>query len=387
MTVKITIQHTKVPILVWTDYVEDGALNQAVNVANLTPVYKYVALMPDVHSGYGLPVGGVAALHNALSPYMIGSDQGCGMVAVRTSLTSILLDDQKTIFRILRERIPVGFKHHDKVVDWEGFDYNKAPRIPIIQQELGSAMHQLGTLGGGNHFLEFQQDQEGRIWIMIHSGSRNIGKRIGDEYHMLAINEGVCPNKDLAYFDKTRHSDLFEQFYTALKYATDFAYENRRVMMEECKFAIISILGNDIKFDPMINIHHNYAEKLVVDGDEYWLHRKGATAAYKNTIGIIPGSMGSKSFIVKGLGNELSFNSCSHGAGRKMSRGQAKRSISKEEYLDSLKKIGLDASDRDLHIDEAPGAYKDIEEVMNNQKDLVEVLYILKPYQLPAIKG
>lgn len=384
------INTEKFPIKIWAETVETGALKQAKDIVNSMPVYKFLALMPDVHQGYGMPIGGVLPLVNAISPNCVGVDIGCGMLSVKTSLSEIPIDKLKEIFKLIRQTIPVGFNHRKQLFpETIHLLEHEIPNSPIIKQEIENSKYQIGTLGGGNHFLEFQQDEMGYIWIAIHSGSRNIGLKIASYYHEKAKVEGIVPSgiPDLAYF--YADSILGKEYINAMTFALEFAYLNRSLMMSEVIKILESVMDSDNLIIDDINIHHNYAEEMQVDGEEkgIYLHRKGAVRASKGKIGVIPGSMGSATYIVEGLGNFESFDSCSHGAGRIMSRGEAKKKISKEMYLESLTSIGLEASDREMSIDEAPGAYKNIDDVMNNQNDLVKILHKLMPYKLPAIKG
>jgi tRNA-splicing ligase RtcB len=375
MPIKLEITKTKVPVKVWSDEIESSALDQATNLADTMPIHSHMALMPDSHMGYLMPIGGVLPLVNAISVECVGVDIGCGMYAIRTDRTDIDINDLKAIYKLIRERIPVGFDHRKHAKGWEGFD--RMPNLPILEQEKPSAFKQLGTLGGGNHFLEFQKGSDGFIWVMLHSGSRNFGFKTANYY------ADLCKKVRTDFFPMD--SSLGHEYFDAMSFCLDFALENREIMMRDVEKSITEVIN--AKVMEQINIHHNYAAPEVHFGKSVIVHRKGATLATKDTIGIIPGSMGSNSYIVKGLGNPESFQSCSHGAGRRMSRSQAKREITKEMYLESLTSIGLEASEGEVRIDESVFAYKDISKVLENQSDLVEVLVKLTPYKLPAIKG
>lgn len=381
---KKVINTEKLPIKLWLDYLEDGALKQAKNLANLPFAYKWIAVMPDAHQGYGMPIGGVMATDDVVVPNAVGVDIGCGMLAVRTSVVLTPPEALKMIMGKVREAIPVGFKHNKGPQNWSGF--NKAPDIEIIQRELSSARKQLGTLGGGNHFIELQQGDDGFIWIMIHSGSRNFGLKTATEYHNKA--KKLCekwsadlPDKDLSFLPLD--DKLGKEYLEAMNFCLDFAYANRALMMERVK-AVFTEMLPETAFADEINIHHNYAAMEKHFGKNVLVHRKGATKATQGLTGIIPGSMGTSSYIVEGLGSEESFKSCSHGAGRKMGRAQAKKNLSLEEEQKKMEGIvhGLRNVSK---LDEAPGAYKSIDEVMENQKDLVKIKVKLTP--LASIKG
>lgn len=381
-----TIKGKNVPIKLWLDDIEEGALQQAINLSALPFVFKWVAIMPDAHQGYGMPIGGVLATKGVVIPNAVGVDIGCGVCAIRTSLQDINQDQLKNILSLIRQRIPLGFKHHKKVQIWEGFE--RAPATNVIQQELKSAQYQLGTLGGGNHFIEVQKGSDNHIWIMIHSGSRNFGLKIANHYHKKALaicennNEGL-PHKDLAFLQLS--SKQAKDYLASMNFALDFARENRFRMLKVIKDIFREIIS-DISFDDIINIHHNYAVLENHFGQDVVVHRKGATSARLGEYGIIPGSQGTKSYIVRGKGNQESFMSCSHGAGRKMGRKQAQRELNLETERQKLDNAGvLHAIRGTRDLDEAPGAYKNIEDVMQNQKDLVDIEVELSP--LAVIKG
>ena len=373
----------KIPIKMWLDDIEEGALLQARNLANLPFACQWVALMPDCHEGYGMPIGGVLATDQVIIPNAVGVDIGCGMVAVQTSLQKIDTDTLKQIMGMARGSIPVGFDHQRDSQQWEGFD--DAPDIPIIQQELASARKQLGTLGGGNHFIEIQRGDDGFIWLMIHSGSRNFGFKTASVYHKLAVCLGekqrpAIPNKDLSFLSMDTREG--REYFAAMSYCLRFAQANRTLMMKRLADSVSTRTGATIRDE--INIHHNYAALERHFGKSVLVHRKGATRAQFGQRGIIPGSMGTSSYIVTGLGNRDSFESCSHGAGRRMGRKEATRSLDLVEEQSKLAGIvhGL-RSRKDL--DEAPGVYKDIDQVMNAQRDLVSIAVRLTP--LAVIKG
>lgn len=381
------------PIKMWLDTIEDGAMEQIKNIANLPFVYKWVAVMPDSHQGYGMPIGGVVALKNIISPNMVGVDIGCGMCAINTRIEAdaVTKGQLKQILGKIREVVPVGFKHHQKKQD-ESLMPNIVMEDNIINREYENARTQLGTLGGGNHFIELQRSDEGELWIMIHSGSRNLGKQVCDYYNEKAVEmaeKWYIPNvieQDLTYFPAD--SELGKAYIEEMQYCVDFAFANRRLMMDRVIECVANVLGEFLG-EPMINIAHNYASLEHHMGSNVWVHRKGATRAYEDEVGIIPGSMGTKSYIVRGLGNVQSFKSCSHGAGRVMSRGKASQTLTEEEANKAMEGVvfGRWGKDRKGKLDfgEAPQAYKDIDVVMENQKDLVEIVVELKP--LAVVKG
>jgi tRNA-splicing ligase RtcB len=380
------IDTEKLPIKLWLENIEDGAVQQAKNLANLPFVFKWVAIMPDSHVGYGMPIGGVLATKGVVIPNAVGVDIGCGMCAVRTSLTGIDTDTLKKIMGRIRETVPVGFNHQKENREWVGF--SNAPDFAIIQQELNASRKQLGTLGGGNHFIEIQRSDTGDIWAMIHSGSRNFGLKVAKVYHEIAL--GLCErwhseltDKELAFLPmETKEA---QEYMSAMNFALEFAKQNRFEMISAVK-AAFSEFAPGITFDEVINIHHNYAALENHFRANVIVHRKGATSAREGQLGIIPGSQGTKSYIVKGKGNPESFMSCSHGAGRKMGRKQATRELNLEAEKKILDDQGIIHGIRNTSdLDEAAGAYKDISEVMANQKDLVDVVFELSP--LGVIKG
>ena len=395
----------KVPIKMWLEDIEDGALDQAKNLANLPFVLSHIALMPDCHQGYGMPIGGVMATKDVIIPNAVGVDIGCGMCAVKTSLTELGTKTLKKIMGEIREKIPVGFNKHKEEQDIDLMPENELcldgdfTSFPIIEREYDKALYSLGTLGGGNHFIEIQKGSDGHIWIMIHSGSRNLGFTVANHYNKLAIElnkkwrSSVPEKHELAFLPED--SEEGQAYISEMNYCVEFALANRKLMMERVCKILYKTFEKDITegfqlpgitFDEIINIAHNYAKKENHFGKNVWVHRKGATLADINTIGIIPGSQGTKSYIVKGKGNIQSFKSCSHGAGRRMGRKQAERELDLEAEVKKLDDQGILHAIRGVkQLDEAPGAYKDIDVVMKNQEDLVEVLVELTP--LAVVKG
>lgn len=380
----------KLPIKLWLDDIEDGALEQAKNLANLPFAYHHIAIMPDSHQGYGMPIGGVMATQDVVVPNAVGVDIGCGMCAVKTSLTEIDTETLKKIMGEIKKVIPLGFDHQKEAQDKKLMPGSETTEI--IFNEYENALTQLGTLGGGNHFIEIQKGSDGYVWIMIHSGSRNLGFKVAHYYNKLAqeLNlkwfSNIPPFKGedgLAFLPV----DTIEgqNYIKEMSYCVEFALANRKLMMNRI-MAIFEILNKTVDFEPMINIAHNYASLEHHFGKDVWVHRKGATLARKDTIGIIPGSQGTKSYIVKGKGNPESFESCSHGSGRMMGRKQAQRTLNLNEEIKKLEDQGIVHSIRGVKdLDEASGAYKPIDKVMANQTDLVDILVELTP--LAVIKG
>ncbi|MDD3356841.1 MAG: RtcB family protein [Dysgonamonadaceae bacterium] len=381
------IDTERIPIKLWLDDLEPGALQQAKDLANLSIAFRHIAIMPDAHQGYGMPIGGVLATKDAIIPNAVGVDIGCGMCSLRTNLKHIEQDDLKKVMGIIRQTIPVGFKHHKKRQD-ESWMPPLEKGLRIVSQEYESATFQIGTLGGGNHFIEIQKGTDGYVWIMVHSGSRNIGYTVAEYYHKKAVEENKkrtkdIPPKDLSYFE--RGTEGYEDYFNEMNYCIEFALQNRKLMMERVKNAFTEVVP-DVEFSNFINKPHNFAAWETHFDTKLIVHRKGATRAEKGEWGMIPGSQGTSSFLVKGKGNPLSFNSCSHGAGRTMSRNEARRSLSLKDETARLKELGvLHALRHKRDLDEAPGSYKDIQEVMAQQKDLVDIQVELTP--LAVIKA
>jgi tRNA-splicing ligase RtcB (3'-phosphate/5'-hydroxy nucleic acid ligase) len=398
MPVRKTIEEGGVPVRIWTDDVEAAALKQLVNVARLPFVFRHVAAMPDVHAGIGATVGSVIPTRGAIIPAAVGVDIGCGMGAVRLSLTAADLPDGLSRVRgAIEAAVPVGFGQHDardalghaakpfaralhRIAD-------KHPKLATMQKNFDATwVQQLGTLGGGNHFIEVCLDEEDRVWVMLHSGSRGIGNAIGRYFierareHCLKQNVRL-PDRDLAWFDEG--TPLFDDYVEAVGWAQDYAAANRREMMALVLDALGRPLPAFAATEEAINCHHNYVEREEHFGESVLVTRKGAIRAGAGELGIIPGSMGAKSYIVRGRGDAESFSSCSHGAGRRMSRTEAKRRFSRADL--ERQTAGVECRKDPGVIDEIPGAYKSIDEVMANQTDLVEVVHTLK--QVVCVKG
>jgi tRNA-splicing ligase RtcB len=387
----------KLPVKSWCEHVEKDALEQAANLANHSRVFRHVALMPDCHVGYGMPIGGVVACEDAIIPNAVGVDIGCGMCAVQTDypVAEVSTELVSKCLDIVQRRVPVGEGHgYKQEQKWNRFE-EMPPWLDSHAREL--AYKSLGTLGGGNHFIEVQGGDDGMMWLMLHSGSRNLGYRIAKRHHERAMS--LCaqksidlPSKDLAYLET--ESDEGQAYVHEMNYALDYARENRARMMAVFKDAV-SQTFTGVGFAQEINIHHNYAGLEQHFGRPVWVHRKGATSAQVGENGIIPGSMGTSSYIVRGKGHDESFASCSHGAGRVMGRLAASRSLTKAECDHAMAGIvfaGWHAvrgrgkkREAMLDLSEAPQAYKNIDEVIAAQLDLIDPLVKLQP--LGVLKG
>jgi tRNA-splicing ligase RtcB len=393
-----------VPVKAWTRGVtiEDAAKQQLLNVATLPFIYRWIAAMPDVHWGMGATVGSVIPTRQAIIPAAVGVDIGCGMMAVRTTLNAAQLpDDLKAVRTAIEQAVPHGRTDNggrndrgawrrppDAQLDvWTQL----APRYHDIVEKhpklgRGNDLNHLGTLGTGNHFIEMCLDEEQRVWFMLHSGSRGVGNRIGSYFIELAKQDMRkahidLPDANLAYLKHgTKH---FDDYVEAVQWAQDYAMANRRLMMESVLAAVRRILPPFQATEDVVNCHHNYVAIEQHYGEEVFVTRKGAVRAAKGDLGIIPGSMGAKSFIVRGKGNPESFHSCSHGAGRSMSRTEAKKRFTVEDHVKATRGVEC-RKDRDV-IDETPAAYKPIEAVMRAQSDLVDVVHTLR--QVVCVKG
>lgn len=406
MSIQLTLNKGRVPVKVWTRDIEEGALAQLLNVAELPIVHGHIAAMPDVHAGIGATVGAVIPTRGAIIPAAVGVDIGCGMNAVRLSLTAADLPDNLHRLRSAIERaVPVGFAQHEaskvrgsrheraaRVLDQRlAAIVGKHPALMKMQRRFDETwVCQLGTLGGGNHFIELCLDEARRLWVMLHSGSRGIGNVIGRYFIEAARKEALrnhihLPDRDLAYFSEG--SAGFDDYVEAVAWAQDYALLNRQEMMR----LVLDVLRRELPAagkalsaeDEAINCHHNYVAEETHWGEKLFVTRKGAISARAGELGIIPGSMGARSYIVRGLGNAESLCSCSHGAGRRMSRTAAKRKFSARDLEEQTR--GVECRKDGGVVDEIPGAYKDIDEVMANQSDLVEVVHTLK--QVLCVKG
>ncbi|GGP75386.1 RtcB family protein [Streptomyces abikoensis] len=388
----------RVPIRMWADpaTVEPVAMQQLRNVSTL-PWIEGLAVMPDVHFGKGATVGSVIAMRGAVCPAAVGVDIGCGMSAVKTSLTANdLPGDLSRLRSKIEEAIPVGFAMHDDPVDprrlhglptagWDDFWGRFDGVAEAVKFRQSRALKQMGSLGSGNHFVEFCLDETNSVWLMLHSGSRNIGKELA-EYHIgearkLSHNQNLV-DRDLAVF--IADTPQMAAYRHDLFWAQEYARHNREIMMALFQ----DVVRKEFKkakpmFEPVISCHHNYVAEETYEGVDLLVTRKGAIRAGGGEYGIIPGSMGTGSYIVRGLGNEASFNSASHGAGRRMSRNQAKKRFSEQDLAEQTRGVEC-RKDRGV-VDEIPAAYKPIEQVMEQQRDLVEVVAKLK--QIVCVKG
>lgn len=381
------------PVLSWANHALGAdETKMAKNVAALPFVFKHVALMPDVHLGKGALVGSVVATKDAILPAAVGVDIGCGMGAIKTPFTADQLEGKLKQIRLdIEAAIPVGFNENQEieksVTNWQAWQDFKELHKGVQHLE-SKAMKQMGSLGGGNHFLEVCVDTESQVWLMLHSGSRNIGNMLAQRHietakSLMKLAEIKLPDPELSYF--VQGTPEFADYWRDLQWAQDYARMNREVMMARFKKILEKHVAGGKPTKPLIqvNCHHNYAEKEVHFGEEVYVTRKGAVRARENDYGIIPGSMGAKSFIVKGKGNCDSYCSCSHGAGRLMSRNKAKLNFTLEDLINQTQ--GVECRKDEGVLDEIPGAYKPIDQVMENQADLVEVVATLK--QVVCVKG
>ena len=385
--------------------VEDDAWAQVCNVAALPIVAGPVAVMPDVHLGKGAAVGTVIPTRAALIPAAVGVDIGCGMVAVQTTLTASDLPDSLASLRAAIERaIPVGFAAHkdvprldDALAEGVALERRRADivrrfdRLAIMDRvakyQAKRVTHQLGSLGGGNHFIELCVDEDDRVWAMLHSGSRNVGNTIGETAIAMARRRAErehihLPDRDLAWLDEG--SAEFDDYVEGLGWAQEYAALNRDIMLGLVLAALRRAIPKAVAVrETAVNCHHNYAQREKHGGRTLWITRKGAVSARDGELGIIPGSMGGRSFIVRGAGNAAAYQSCSHGAGRRMSRGEARRRFTRADL--AAQTAGVECRKDGGVIDETPGAYKDIDAVMAAQADLVRIVHTLK--QVLCVKG
>ena len=402
MPIHQTLRGAQVPVHIFTDDIDAQTLRQLHNIASLPIVHPHVAAMPDVHAGIGATVGSVIPTRGAIIPAAVGVDIGCGMNAVRTTLTASDLPDNLARLRsAIEAEVPVGFEQHE----WSRVQGSRQARAVrplgdrlahIVERHRGIAkmlrqfertwICQAGTLGGGNHFIEICLDEEQRVWIMLHSGSRGIGNVIG-RYFIAAAQKDMrrhqlkLPDADLAYFSEG--STVFDDYVEAVDWAQDYALLNRSEMMRRVLDVLVKHAPPFRLDGEAINCHHNYIARETHGNEDLYVTRKGAISARQGELGIIPGSMGARSFIVRGKGNPESFCSCSHGAGRSMSRSEAKRRFNRFDLAEQT--AGIECRKDGGVVDEIPAAYKNIDAVMAHQSDLVEVVHTLR--QVVCIKG
>lgn len=398
MPVHQVLDGQRVPVKIWTDDVDAAAVQQLANVASLPFVHHHVAAMPDVHLGIGATVGSVIATDRAIIPAAVGVDIGCGMVATRLSLGAGDIDERslRKVFEQISRDVPVGrAQHGDKTVlaaavrPFEAGLRVMLERHPKLLRRMGRHSrwtHQMGTLGGGNHFIEVCLDESNRVWVMLHSGSRGIGHAIASHFIELARRDMErsmvqLPDRDLAYLREG--SEHFDDYIEAVDWAQDYALANRQAMLELVLTGLARHLPPFEVTTHAVNCHHNYVTRETHYGAQVWVTRKGAIRAGKGELGIVPGSMGARSYIVRGKGNPASFESSAHGAGRRMSRSQALRRFTRADLVRQTEGV-ICRKDKGV-LDEIPGAYKDIDEVMARQSDLTEVVHTLR--QVVCVKG
>ena len=398
MPIQQVLTSQRVPVNIWTDDVDERSKEQLLNIASMPFIHHHVAAMPDVHLGIGATIGSVIATHRAIIPAAVGVDLGCGMVAARLSITANELDEialQKVFNQITRD-VPVGrAQHRDNQVlvaavqPFEPGLKTLTDRHPELLKTFGKFskwMNQMGTLGGGNHFIEVCLDETNQVWVMLHSGSRGIGNAIADYFIKLARKDMErwmiqLPDRDLAYLPEgTEH---FADYVTAVQWAQDYALQNRQSMLELTLSALARHLPAFTVTTEVVNCHHNYIAKEHHYDADVWVTRKGAIRARFGDLGIVPGSMGTRSYIVRGKGESESFCSSAHGAGRRMSRTAAEKTFTETDL--AIQTTGVICRKDKGVLDEIPGAYKDIDQVMANQSDLTEILHTLK--QVVCVKG
>ncbi len=398
MPIQTVLTSQRVPVKIWTDDVDERSKTQLTNLASLPFIHHHVAAMPDVHLGIGATIGSVIATHKAIIPAAVGVDLGCGMVAARLSLTANDLDEKglKKVFDQITRDVPVGRGQHpdDRVLVDAARPFEPGlkaltDRHPQLLKAFGKFskwMNQMGTLGGGNHFIELCLDEADGVWVMLHSGSRGIGNAIADYFIHLARQDMErwmiqLPDRDLAYFPEG--AEHFADYVEAVQWAQDYAMQNRQSMLDLALAALARHLPPFVVTSEVVNCHHNYVARENHYGANVWVTRKGAIRAREGDLGIVPGSMGTRSYIVRGKGNPESFCSSAHGAGRRMSRTAAEKQFTEADLAQQTRGV-ICRKDKGV-LDEIPGAYKDIDAVMANQNDLTEIVHTLK--QVVCVKG
>jgi tRNA-splicing ligase RtcB len=398
MPVKTVLDGSAVPVRIWTDDIDEGSKAQLANIASLPFIHHHVAAMPDVHLGIGATIGSVIATHQAIIPAAVGVDIGCGMVAARLSLTANDIDEKrlKKVFDQISRDVPVGRDQHadgrvlvDAARPFESGLKALTERHPHLLKAFGKFSkwaNQMGTLGGGNHFIEVCLDEHAQVWVMLHSGSRGIGNAIATYFIELARKDMArhmihLPDRDLAYF--AEGSEHFADYVEAVHWAQEYAMANRQAMLDLVLAGLARHLPPFTVTTEAVNCHHNYVAREHHYGADVWVTRKGAIRAGAGELGIVPGSMGARSYIVRGKGSAESFCSSAHGAGRRMSRTAATKRFTEADLARQTEGV-ICRKDKGV-VDEIPGAYKDIDEVMANQRDLTEILHTLK--QVVCVKG
>jgi len=398
MPIKQTLTDQRVPVKIWTDDVDERSKEQLTNIASMPFIHHHVAAMPDVHLGIGATIGSVIATHKAIIPAAVGVDIGCGMLACQLSLSANDIDEKslKKVFDQITRDVPVGRGQHkdDRALievakPFEARLTAMTQKHPDLLKSFGKFsnwVYQMGTLGGGNHFIEICLDENNQVWVMLHSGSRGIGNGMADYFIKLARKDMErwminLPDRDLAYFPEgTEH---FDDYVEGVHWAQEYAFQNRQSMLDLVLAGLRRHLPAFEEVNQVVNCHHNYVAIEHHYGENVYVTRKGAIRAREGDLGIIPGSMGARSFIVRGKGEPESFTSCSHGAGRRMSRTAAERQFTEADMVQQTEGV-ICRKDKGV-IDEIPGAYKDIDQVMANQADLVDVVHTLK--QVVCVKG
>jgi tRNA-splicing ligase RtcB len=398
MPIRQTLTEQRVPVQIWADDVDKRSREQLSNIASLPFIHHHVAAMPDVHVGKGATIGSVIATHKAIIPAAVGVDIGCGMLACKLSLNANDIDEKslRKVFNQITRDIPVGRNMHkderalvDAAMPFESRLTLMTQKHPGLHKSFGrftNWINQMGTLGGGNHFIEICLDENNQVWVMLHSGSRGIGNGLADYFIELARKDMEhlmvnLPDRDLAYFSEG--AEYFDDYVDAVHWAQEYAYQNRQSMLDLILAGMSRHLPEFTVLDEVVNCHHNYVAIEHHYGENVYVTRKGAIRAREGDLGIIPGSMGACSYIVRGKGNHESFTSCAHGAGRRMSRTAAGACFTQEDLKIQTEGV-ICRKDKGV-IDEIPAAYKDIDAVMANQVDLVEVLHTLK--QVVCVKG
>jgi tRNA-splicing ligase RtcB len=366
----------------WASLIEDVTLRQAEVTSRLPILAGHVALMPDAHLGMGATIGSVIPTREAIIPSAVGVDIGCGMIAARLDLTaSQLPDDLDGVLSAIERAVPAGLGHwHAEASDEARAWYRKHPNPELTDKQVKRALEQFGTLGSGNHFFEMALDEKGRVWLVMHSGSRGVGNQLAMKHIKVAKAftdaEGLRPeDPELAWLQEG--TPQFDAYVRDMLWSQDYAMANRSRMMAEALTAILQTLGMGAEVE-RLNCHHNFAAREEHDGRQVWVTRKGAIRAEQGDLGVIPGSMGGKSYIVRGRGEPLSWRSCSHGAGRTLSRRAARKRFGAADLTTAMEGRTWQLAQAEALLDEIPAAYKDIDVVMNDQRDLVEVLHELR---------